>query len=328
MLSSSALPRAIDANSFPMAIERNLILVAERRHMDPDDFERIAERIRALDDSIKVFVVENGSLNMRMARKAAERPTLVVCPVPLDMFRPRRGRIFQGQWIGKIEELHRMDASGLPVPAWQTMTPLLRLRAEDWGPAVVVKPAFGGQNKDILLMPTAGAHYVSPQNFPKGHRGNVGAMIAQRFVDAGPHLPEYRVLCLFGEPLYAIRLTSTASEAAEWPPSFPLEKSVNISALLRQRRAEFTQDADVLALARRIHRAMPDVATTGCDIVRDTRSGALYVMEANCKGFSWHFSSSSGRRLQVESGLDFFSQFDAVAVAARVLIERTNELAV
>lgn len=311
-----------------MSFERNLILVAERRHMNPADFETIAERIRTLDSGIEVFVVENGSLNMRVARKTAERPTLVVCPAPLDMFRPRRGRIFQGQWIGKIEELQRMAAAGLPVPAWQTMTPLLRMREEDWGPAVVAKPAFGGQNKDILLMPTSGAHYVSPQNLPEGHRGKVGAMIAQKFIDTGPHLPEYRVLCLFGEPLYAIRMTSTASEAAEWPPSFPLEKSVSISALLRQRRAEFTHDVDVLALARRIHRAMPDVATTGCDLVRDTRNGALYVMEANCKGFSWHFSSSSGRRLQAESGLDFFSQFDAVAVAARILVNRTKKLAV
>ncbi|MBZ0149654.1 MAG: hypothetical protein K8F62_19225 [Pseudorhodoplanes sp.] len=103
-----------------MAIEHNLILVAESRHMDRTDFERIAERIRATTDTIDVFIVENGSLNMLIARRAADLPTLIVCPAPLDMFRPRRGRIFAGQWIGKVEEFKRLKAAGLPVSAWRT----------------------------------------------------------------------------------------------------------------------------------------------------------------------------------------------------------------
>lgn len=53
-----------------MVIERKLILGAESRHMDSADFVRVAERIRASTDAIEVFLVENGSLDMRIASKA------------------------------------------------------------------------------------------------------------------------------------------------------------------------------------------------------------------------------------------------------------------
>jgi hypothetical protein len=308
-----------------MAVERNLILVAESRHMDAGDFERIAQQIRASTDTIEVFVVENGSLNMRIARRAADLPTLVVCPARLDMFRPRRGRIFQGQWIGKIEELKRMDAAGLPVPAWRAVTPGTVMDAAEWGSAVVVKPSYGGANRDITLMRPSAVRFVDPKNLADDHRGKLGVMIAQTFIDTGPQLPEYRVLCLFGEPLYAIALKSPASIAPDWPPK--LAEPLNLSALLKDRAIAFTEEPDVLALARRIHAAMPDIATTGCDIIREKKSGKLFVMEANCKGLSWHLSSTLGRKQQAESGLNFFDQFGAIEVAARVLVERTRELA-
>lgn len=293
--------------------------------MDLADFERIAERIRASTDSIEVFIAENGSLNMRVARRAADRPTLVVCPAPLDMFRPRRGRIFQGQWIGKIEELKRIAAAGLPLPAWRIVTPGTDMSAQEWGPAVVVKPSYGGQNRDIALMPTLQVKYVGPKDLPEGHRGKHGPMIAQRFIDTGPLLPEYRVLCLFGEPLYAIELKSPAPVEAHWPPGE--QQPVNLSALLTQRSITFTDAPDVLDLARRIHAAMPDVATTGCDILREAATGKLFAMEANCKGLSWHLSSATGRRQQAESNIDFYGQFGAIDVAARILAERTHALA-
>jgi hypothetical protein len=308
-----------------MAVERNLILVAESRHMDAGDFERIAQRIRASTDTIEVFVVENGSLNMRIARRAADLPTLVVCPARLDMFRPRRGRIFQGQWIGKIEELNRMNAAGLPVPAWRAVTPGTVMEAGEWGAAVVVKPSYGGANRDIALMRPSDVRFVDPKNLADDHRGKLGVMIAQTFIDTGPQLPEYRVLCLFGEPLYAIALKSPAPVASDWPPK--LAEPLNLSMLLKDRTIAFTEEPDVLALARRIHAAMPDVATTGCDIIREKKSGKLFVMEANCKGLSWHLSSTLGRKQQAESGLNFFDQFGVIDVAARVLVERTRELA-
>jgi hypothetical protein len=308
-----------------MAIERNLILVAERRHMDPADFERIADRIRASVNTIEVFVVENGSLNMRIARRAADRPTLVVCPAPLDMFRPRRGRIFQGQWIGKIEELKRMTAAALPVPAWRIVAPGTFMSAEEWGSAVVVKPSYGGQNRDITLLPPSQVRFTDPKNLPEDHRGKLGPMIAQVFIDTGPQLPEYRVLCLFGEPLYAIRLASPAGNVPDWPPKGP--EAVNLTTLLKQRSVTLTSEQDVLALARRVHAAMPDVATTGCDIIREAKTGKLFVMEANCKGLSWHLSSALGRRQQAESGLNFFDQMGALDIAARVLVEKTHALA-
>lgn len=310
-----------------MPYERNLILVSERRHMDPADFETIAALVRERCAEIEVFVVENGSLNMRIARQAAQRPTLVICPTPLDMFTPRRGRILQGSWIGKIEEMQRMEAAGLPVPRWTVIEPETRLDESEWGPAVIVKPAFGGQNRDINLVPTGSVRYQKPDTFPENHRGRLGPMIAQQFIHTGPRPGEYRVLTLCGRPLYAIKKTTDGLPPFVWPPEPNFSGRADFGSPTGDEIIEFADESDILTLAADVQKAMPDVATIGCDIVREAGTGRIFVLEANCKGFSWHLSSPSGRRQQAKSGLDFHSQFDSFSTAASILIDSTQEYA-
>jgi hypothetical protein len=310
-----------------MAFERNLLLVSEQRHMDPADFARIAEHVRARAPDIEVFVAENGSPNIRVARNAGARPSIVVCPTELDMFRPRRGRILVGRWLGKIEEMQRMQDAGLPVPRWTAIAPDTRLTENEWGPAVIVKPSFGGGNRDLALVPVGEVRYQPPEEFPEDHRARVGPMIAQQFIHTGPRPVEYRVLTLLGRPLYAIRQTSVDGAAFEWPPSGAVSLRTDVSSKGRRREITFTDDPELLALAVKVHEAMPDVATVACDIVRDAATGKPFVIEANTKGWGWRLSSRSGREQQKEAGLDFYSQFDALSVAADVLIQRTREWA-
>jgi hypothetical protein len=310
-----------------MSFERNLILVSEQRHMDPADFSAIAALIRERAPDIEVFVVENGSPNIRAARQASQRPSIVVCPTELDMFRPRRGRILIGRWLGKIEEMQRMKDAGLPVPRWTVIEPDTRLSEDEWGPAVIVKPSFGGGNRDLALVPVGEVRYQAPEEFPEDHRARVGPLIAQQFIHTGPRPIEYRVLTLLGRPLYAIKQASIDGAAFDWPPSGPLSLRTDVSSKGRTRQIEFTDDPELLTLAMQVHKAMPDVATVACDIVRDAATGKLFVIEANTKGWGWRLSSRSGREQQAEAGLNFYSQFDALSVAADVLIERTREWA-
>jgi len=83
-------------------------------------------------------------------------------------------------------------------------------------------------------------------------------------------------------------------------------------------------DKDILALAARIYEAVPEVPVQGCDIVREARTGKLFVLEANLGGNTWGLSSPSGREAQGRSGLDYYSQFDALDVVADELIKRTR----
>jgi glutathione synthase/RimK-type ligase-like ATP-grasp enzyme len=243
------------------------------------------------------------------------------------MFRPRRGREFIGRWIGKIEEMQRMQDAGLPVPRWTEITPDLKLDEREWGPAVIVKPSFGGGNREITLMPVDVVRYQPPEEFPQDHRARIGPLIAQQFIHTGPRPVEYRVLTLLGRPLYAVKQTSIDGAAFDWPPTGAVSLRTDVSSKGRQRRIEFTDDPELLALASAVHDSMPDVATVACDIVKDAASGKLFIIEANTKGWGWRLSSRSGREQQKEADLDFYSQFDALSVAADVLIERTRQAA-
>ena len=64
------------------------------------------------------------------------------------------------------------------------------------------------------------------------------------------------------------------------------------------------------------------------DILRDGKTGRLYVIELNCRGNTWHFSSAFEAANRARNGEDFErrrrSQFDALRTTARVLVARTN----
>jgi hypothetical protein len=97
-------------------------------------------------------------------------------------------------------------------------------------------------------------------------------------------------------------------------------------------KREFVSDPDVLALARRVHDAMPEIPLKGCDLMREVGTGKLYVIEVNSRGNTWHFSSGFQARQRNKNGAEFEfmrrHQFDAMRTAARVLVERTNAEAV
>ena len=51
------------------------------------------------------------------------------------------------------------------------------------------------------------------------------------------------------------------------------------------------------------------------------------MLETNPRGDAWLMSSDTGNSIQADNGVDFTSQFDALEIAARVLAEKTRELA-
>jgi hypothetical protein len=262
-------------------------------------------------------------------RRAASRPTLVFSPGNLLEFRPARGKIYAGTAIPKLEQLARFRSCGLPVPASAEIKPDTQLPEAEFGSHVVVKPGFSEASHGhyLTLMRREAVRYRPRDSFPEDHPGRYGPMYAQQFIDTGPCVNHHRVLTLFGESLLAFNTAAVA-------PRPPLDASddalasVNVKARRRDGpiARELTYDADILELARRAYFALPEIPLQGLDIVRQTGTGKLYLLEANPGGNTWIFSKGDmTTRLTNALGVAHLSQqFDAFTKAAIVLIERTR----
>jgi len=86
---------------------------------------------------------------------------------------------------------------------------------------------------------------------------------------------------------------------------------------------EPTEDHDVIALAEAASTAFSDIPLLGVDILRDARTGKMYVIEVNSIGYNWNFPGSGPR------SFDFpvENQFDGIRKAAWILAEKTRALA-
>lgn len=309
---------------------RHLILGYRPGWQSPDDLAAIAAHAHDIDPSIGTFILSTVRRNSVSRRLASARPTLIVSAGPIRVFAPRRGRVYQGQVIPKVDELRRLEGAGLPVPRWALLTPELRLDPAEWGEFVVVKPTdipSSSHGEGIQLMRTARVRYRAPEEYPSRHPGRYGPMLVQRFIDTGRYISAHRVLTLFGEPLYAITDLSEQLRPSLRAPDDDIERAQIASQAIKAQQKVFVNDADVLALARRADAAVPEVPVKGIDILREAATGALYVLELNCGGNTWHFSSHQQAAARVENGAEFerarYRQFDAMRTAARVLVART-----
>lgn len=155
-----------------------------------------------------------------------------------------------------------------------------------------------------------------------------GATVVQRFIDTGEYPSHYRILSLFGEPIFGFRALSTVAGPA-LDSSNELLAAGPYMAKHGQRRLIEPVEADVLALARRTFDAVPEVALHGCDIIHESGSGRLYVLEINPGGNTWSFSSKWAGLLRSELNMpDLAAQFDAWKTCARLFVERTRREAV
>lgn len=330
-LSAVILPQGHPTHPMTAAgVERHLVLVRREGWQSPGDWFALERHVRDIDPRIRAFVVHAGQPNSYSRRKAAERPALVFSPGPLGAFRPLRGKVYHGRPIAKIEQLRRLASAGVPVPRTALLTPHLKLDPAAWGEFVVVKPtdlSTSSRGSGIRLVRTRRVRYIAPQNYPPGHPGRCGPMMVQQFIDTGERISLYRVLTLFGEPLYSVLDRGIRPRPPLTAPDEILDR-IAIATQTVDTRGELVVEADVLAIARAAHAAIPEVPLKGCDIARDGRTGSLYVLEVNPGGNTWHFSSRYLGRERATNGAAFeqqrIRQFDAFRTAARVLVDRTR----
>lgn len=313
----------------------NLVMLYNPGVLDVADFHQIREHVGAMAPDIDVFIEVNGKANplFDLRRKVAGRPTLVFSPRPLREFRPVRGKIYCGRAIPKLAQMQLLKAGGVPVPDWKVIEPSTKLRPQRWGPVVIVKPvawADSTRGRGISMMRTEDVRYRAPEDYSERHPGRKGPMIAQKFIDTGEYSEEFRVLTLFGEPLYAIKKKARVPRPPLDAPREMLERArVAVTTGETGRDAEVTYcfEPDVLAFAREIYRPLHNVPLQACDILRDVNDSRLYVLEINPGGNTWHFSSGGVSFQRIEGKLRQ-EQFGAFELAARLLVERTRAEAV
>jgi hypothetical protein len=308
----------------------SLILVHQPGCQDIADFHAIADRVSAMAPDIEPFVVVNGTNNPVSRRKAARKPTFVFSPGRIERFHPERGRVYAGAPMSKLRELERLRDHGLPVPPFVELRPETERQVAELGPLVIVKPAFelSSHGRGAVLQRSNRVRHRAPVDYPADHPGRRGPMIVQRFVPTGPTPRHYRVLTLFGRPLFSRYDVSTIPFPPLDAPDEVLEQAVIVSSF-PHRTASLVAEDDVLDLARRTYDAMPEIPLQGVDVLREEGTGALHVLEINPGGNTWIFSSQWSTNLKRSVGMDDLSvPFDSWRVAAEVLIERTRAEAV
>lgn len=308
---------------------RNLVLVHHPGWQAMEDFIAIRERIAATAPDLTVMIASTRLRNPALEEMASRRPTLIVSPTPLGAFMPRRGRVYQGRAIGKDEQLARLTALGIPIPRTALLTPGLSLDPADWGSHVIIKPTDSRSSGGIgfVIVPTDKVRFRRPEHYPEGHPGGRAPLMVQQFIVTGSSARHYRVNTLFGHALYCLLNISTDP----LPDLESVREELQSSALAtnshdpRKRAFELVADPDVIALAARCHAAFPEVPLKGIDIVRDHRTGRLYVLELNCTSNTWHISSNyfAAYRTGPITSEKMVAQFGAWGIAAAALVERT-----
>ena len=315
-------------------VDRHLVLVHARGWQAAEDWRDIGSRVRALDRRIGLFLVGAEGVAPDLAALAARQPTLVVSPAPVHTLGLSRGRTLCGRVVAKIEQLHALHTAGVPVPRSSLLHPGVTFDPAVWGDVVVLKPAditSSSSGAGISLMRTERVRYLAPEAYPEGHPARRGPMIVQRFVDTGPRVTSYRVLMFLGEPLYCQRMEATAERIGLDADDAALERAP-VAMQSHDDTRRFVYEADVVDIARRAARAFPDIPLLGCDVLRDVRTGQLYVIEVNPGGNTWHFSSQFLAEERARNGEAFErerrEQLDAFGTAALALVTATRALAV
>jgi hypothetical protein len=308
---------------------KNLILMTHPGRQDRRDFEAIAAEIGRLAPEIAVSIVR--PFDTAAAIEDWDRRSLIVSFGDLRHFQPPRGRLFQVAFLPKYEEYLAFAAAGVPTP----LTSVFRMgRPFDCSrhkSLVVAKPTKMGSmshGDQVVLMRRERVQEVVPARFPPELTSDAAPIIIQDFVDPGAMARIFRVLVLFGEALFCFRVTAEVPRPNLDAADAELE-SGRVASNAPGRMIEFVADAEVVEFAKAASRAIWWIPLLGLDLIRESGTGALYVLEANPGGNTWTFSSRVGIETRALAGgaEGFKKQFGAWNVAAKALIRATHSFA-
>ena len=310
--------------------KQNLVLVGRNGTSALADFKIIADIIKQRAPDIRPFVIKDRPYNIARA-DVLFQPTLTVATRSLKKYRALRGAVTENRLLLKSQEYEILESAGVPVPKWALVSeqnPKPDLTG--FTDYVVTKPDCGGRGAGVKIKRRGRVRWKPPQN-DRALKLGENDVIAQDFVYTGNWPISYRVTTLFGKVLFAWKVTAATERRALLGPDRFSDGAggggMSICSSGKGCTFELIDDADVLELGRQAHAAFPDYPLLGFDIVREVPSGKLSVLEANTCGQLWHFTSKTGKSIQIDNQIDFIAQFDGYQQAADALIEETRKRA-
>ena len=302
---------------------RNLLIVHTPTRQDICDWLNVRHRIEQDARDIEVRIATNGVRNSVTRRWQVSRPSLVFSPFVLREYKPKGGTVYAGRGFSKLEQLERLGRQGVRVPPTSKLTRDVAPDPAHWGRHVVVKPLRGSQGQAVQLVLTQDVAARHDELTLNGTR----EMVIQPYIDHSEngHPTEYRVLTLFGRVLYSARNSwAMPRPALDQIAADPNEIIASNNKRFGRLRT-VSNDGEVIALGERAHAAFPECPVLGVDVVRDSDSGNLYVMEVNPAGDTWHFSSLLTRNFfTAEHVEELYAQFGALDRVAQLLVEKTR----
>ena len=310
----------------------NLIIVTGRQHEDWHDFEEIAHEVVKIAPDIAVHLVSPRDTAKVLDARKWKRPGITVCVGHPGHFQPLRGPFFHSLPIKKIDQYSRLKNAGIPTPHTGRFQFGRDYSEAEWGEFVILKPLpleLTSKGSTVRLYRTRRLRELTLANLPKDHFLREAPGIVQTFIDTGEFASKWRVLTLFGEPLYSstsgsviARADLTADDAAIENSDIEPRTPRNSAADPKGQRNRLATDEKILEFARRMHGAFPNIPLLGCDILKRHSDGELFALEVNAGGNVWHFSSTFAAKHREHLGgrEKMLNQFGAWQAAARVMI--------
>jgi hypothetical protein len=303
---------------------RNLLIVHSSGYEDISDWVEVQRRIEAQAPDIEVRIANNFAKNSVTARWQIKRPSVVFSASHLAEFRPLGGTIYVGHQLTKLEQFERLARHGLPTPQTSVLTPEVARTLAQWGPYVVIKPPAAAKGVRVQLVATRQLAARLDELTCNG------PMLVQPYVEhsVDGYPTSYRVLTLFGHVLCCHLTRWAAPRAALDEIAASAQGTIASNSRQFGNVREVVTDAEVIVCAERAQSAFPECAVLGVDVVRETATGKLHILEVNPEGLTWHFSSPVARQeFSAEFIQGLYTQFNALDRTAQLLIEKTRATA-
>ena len=302
---------------------RNLLIVQTTPEQDPADWIAVKESIERKAPDIEVRIAINGQRSPTTARWQVKRPSLVFSPVRLIEFSPRGGAVYCGHVLGKDVQIRRLSAIGVPTPRTVVLSSLRAFDPDEWGEYVIVKPNNSNSGVGITLVRTIDL----AARCDELNAANPDQLIVEPYIDHSEdgYPTSYRVLSMFGRALYCVE----SRWGDQRPPladiaGDPRGIIASNSSAIGGRTFSLCHAPEIISLGEATHKAFPECPVIGVDIIRDSQSRRLYVLEVNPHGAVWHLSSTLSRKLDPAVVRGLYAQFNALELAADLLIQKTR----
>jgi glutathione synthase/RimK-type ligase-like ATP-grasp enzyme len=298
------------------------VLISRPSVNTPEDFAELARFIREADPRVHPVVLDDREHKVRRQLLRMRR-TMLFSPAEVKHFRLRRGVAWVGNPMSKSEEMERLVAAGISIPPYELLTEDQQTKdLSHLGDYVVTKPDRGGRGANVLLLRASKVKWA-PQETRIAGKSRI--LVAQKFIWTGPFATSYRVTSLFGECLWSEKVQAGPDRA----PQVDNGKGVSGTIVSSSKGSVYTlnYDEEIIQFGLSAHRAFPKIPLLGVDVIRDARTGELFVTEVNASGYVWHFTSPKGLQTQAQFGYRLESQFDGRRKAAGILARKAMELA-